>query len=388
MSSGYIRKPQTQPRGMPAPRVFKQTSSSAKVVKASKIDEITVAQVVSSDKKKKAKRKYVSLSDPSAWPEIRSGSSSRDIDVDKYRRFIIKLMTERCNIKQSEAERYTDESAMTLFVRAMSHDSVNPTQRWDNYEMMEHMGDVTVNKCTSWYLKNRFPDIIKKGDEGVQIISKQEALLKSKIYLAKYSEMLGLQEFIRYRPLEFEYSQVGDNGERISGTKRVVMDRSMKEDVFEAFFCCLEEVIDTKEGMVGVGYSVCFKLMSGIYDTQYIPTTLYELVDAKTQLKEVFDIRQPRYNRARTELETPGDTLEYEHDIERREARLVLYLAREKGPIIIGPVSTAISGEDSDYETSKKIVDQRLARDALDYLHRTYGEDYRLSRYAPPSDSN
>jgi len=384
MSSLYY-KTDKQPRGIPAPRVFNQAPSSAKAISVSDLvsNEVMVAQAISSDKKK-AKRKYIGLNDASSWPDVKSGSSSRDIDLGAYRNFVIKIMVERCNIKLSEAERYTDESAMTLFVRAMTHDSVNPTQRWNNYEMMEHMGDVTVNKATTWYLKNRFPDIVKRGDEGVQIISKQEALLKSKMYLAKYAEILGLHEFIRYRPLEFEYIQ-----EKVTGVKRVVMDRSMKEDVFEAFFCCLEEVIDTKEGMVGVGYSVCFKLMSGIYDKQYIPTTLYELVDAKTQLKEVFDIRKPRYSdKARKQLEVPGDVHEFEYDIDRREARIVINLAREENrPIIIGPISTIITGVDSDYETSKKIVDQRLAREALDYLYKTYGDDYRLSRYAPPAES-
>jgi len=359
---GHHPSQYNQPREIRPPRVINIQGDN----------EIDLIAQAHAGQPKKMKRTYI-ITDQ--LPPI-----AREIDIDAYRAFIIKLLMERGNIIRSEAETYTDKAAMLSFVRAMTHDSVSPSQRADNYEMTEHLGDATVNKCATWYLKSRFPEIISRGDPGVQIISKQKSLITSKPYLAKYSEFLGLTKFIRFRPLQFTYSKEGSEGVQSTQIKKIVLDRSMKEDVFEAWFGCLEDVIDTKEGMIGVGYSVCFKILSSLFDEQVIPFTKNDLVDAKTQLKEIID----RGGRSQGNKET------YQVDREKGELSLVLHFetippGNEQAPfeVVMGPYSTNISGMEGDYETNKKIIEQQASRDMLKYLQKKYPESDRFVRYKP-----
>lgn len=361
-----------------APKVEEKKYENIKNVKVdNKIDDIIIAQAGSF---KSMKRKYI-LHDK--LPSIINGNKD-----EEYRQFIIKLLVNNGKIKQQDAELYTDKECMPFFIQAMTHDSVNPTNRADNYEMYEHFGDATCNKSATWYLKNRFPDIVKKGDEGVQYISKQKSIITSKPYLAKYSDELGFSNFIRYRPLEFEYTKDSGNVAQTEKHKKVItIDRSMKEDVFEAFFGCLEDVIDKKEGIPGIGYSVAFTILASIWDSKYIPFTKNELIDAKTQLKEIFDRRKIN-----------GDKLDYITNKDTKEVSLVVVLNKpgtvdvklayqplepfktiiqETTMLQFGPLSTNVAGDGYDYETNKKIIEQKLARDALTYLAEKYGDEFK-----------
>jgi len=343
-----------------------QEETNRKVVEP-ELDDLTIAHA---GKAKKFKRRYILPDDLSKLPPINA------FDEKKLREYIISLMVSRGNVKKSEAEKYTDDNGMNLFIRAVTHDSVFPDQRANNYEMMEHLGDSSVNKATTWYLRNRFQDIANKGDEGVQIISKQKSLITSKTYMANYSDALGLTKFIRFRPLTFTYtkeSKVETDGEaKISqeiAEKKINIDRSMKEDVFEAFFGCLEEVIDQKEGLVGIGYSIVYSILSSFYSEQYIPYTKNELVDFKTQLKELFD-RRKHYD----------DALEYNYDKDNKKASLTIVLnSKGRKRMTIGPYSTKIlTGElDTDYDANLKIIQQKLAKDAALELQRLYGDEFR-----------
>lgn len=325
---------------------------------------------------KKSKRQYIGLNRPiSDWPKI-----VNDIDRSVYKKFIIELLKTRGNVKPSESEKYLDKYGMDMFVKAMTHDSVDPLDRANNYEMMEHLGDITVNKCIAWYLKNRFPDLYSKGDTSVGIFSRQEGLLKSKPNLAGYSEKLGFPAFVRYRPLEFKITKESKGGVKELGTKTVNLDNSMKEDAFEAFMCCLEDVVDTKEGFPGIGYSICFRIMTSVLDEEQIPTSLRDLVDDKTKLKEVLDKRKPEYDKMTKKITKPGD--KWEWDNQNKEITLTLTLGYDRPvPVVLkyGPMSTAITGYD-DAETSGKQIMQKLSKDALSDLAKRYGNAYEYRK--------
>jgi dsRNA-specific ribonuclease len=321
-------------------------------------------------KKKKMKRQYI-LTDP--LPKVREASTA------EYREFIIQLLMKRGNVKKEEAEKYLDEAGMKIMLRAMTHDSVSPSERAENYEMLEHLGDPLVNAVTAKYLSRRFRDtIIKMGDPGVFIISRQKSLLTSKPFFAKFSNELGLSRFIRFRPLKFTYAKEDSAGHQTIQDKFVVLDRSMREDVFEAFFAALDQVIDEKEAILsegavseGVGYSIVYRIMASFYDEQNIPTTKTVLVDAKTQLKEIFDTRKKF-----------GDKLTYDVNPTARTLTLIIHfqvdpVSGEEKPldIQVGPFSTSVSqhgGED--YETNQKLVEQLAAKEALRVLQAKYGK--------------
>lgn len=361
-----------------APKVVEKKYDNVKNVKVdNRIDDIIIAQAGSF---KSMKRKYII---PAVLPAVVNGNKA-----DEFKQFIINLLVNKAKISQQDAELYTYNEGMSLFIQAMTHDSVNPTNRADNYEMYEHFGDATCNKSATWYLKSRFPDIVKKGDEGVQYISKQKSIITSKPYLAKYSDELGFTQFIRYRPLEFEYTKDSGNVSQTERLKKVItVDRSMKEDVFEAFFGCLEDVVDRKEGFPGMGYGVAYAILSSIWDSKYIPHTKNELIDAKTQLKEIFDKRKIN-----------GDKLDYVTDKDTKEVSLIVVLNKpgtvdvklayqptepfrtviqETTVLQFGPLSTNVAGDGYDYETNKKIIEQKLARDALTHLAETFGEEFK-----------
>jgi len=333
---------------------------------SSNIDDITVALAGSSKKVKSSKRRYITSG---IIPEVNGIT-----DYSEYKKFIINLLVERGNVRVNEAEKFTDKDVMPNFIKAVSHDSVNYEDRSDNYEIYEHLGDATINKSATWYLKCRFPEIIKRGDTGVQIIATQKMLIVSKPYLSKFCDKIGLSKFIRYRPLEYVFLKEGVTHSDKVNVKKINLDRSMREDVFEAFFGCLEEVIDYKEGFVGVGYSVVFKILSSIFNEESIPTTKNLLVNAKSQLKEIFDARSKF-----------GDKIVYENvDVGGKTTKILKVILKEPEQVELkfGPISlTSATFEDDDYDISIKIVEQQLAKEALKYLQSKYGPVF--SRFKP-----
>jgi len=50
---------------------------------------------------------------------------------------------------------------------------------------------------------------------------------------------------------------------------------------------------------------------------------------------------------------------------------------KETTVLQFGPLSTNVAGDGYDYETNKKIIEQKLARDALTHLAETFGEEFK-----------
>ena len=346
---------------------------------------------MSTSKKKDKKRRYT-------YTNLNDFKIENDFQTETYRNFIINFLMTRGNLKKSEAEKYTQD--MNLFIQAVTHDSVTPTDLTFNYEMLEHLGDETVNKCATWYLKNRFPQIMRRGDKGVSLFSSQRAILKAKPKLAEFCQRIGLAQFIRYRKLEYEFYKEGSSlqntGKFIEqkNIKSIVMDNSMKEDAFEAFFAAIEMSIDNTEGMIGVGYSVVFKILSSIFDEEIISIYLYDLIDYKTQLKEIFDKRrntykdQETYQKVKTEDATnisleisihPGPILQGDlasGDVKQANVSKDIKMK-------FGPINTKVSKDnEEEYDSTTKQVEQQLAKQALDWI----GQNLGIYRYKPNVD--
>lgn len=359
--------------------------SAAASISENSIHEIQAA-IVSHETNKNRKRKRYSVpnkSDPTTWPAI-----VQPINYDEYRKFIINMLVSKGNCVDSEAEKFTDPSAMKIFIKAVTHDSVIPfTSENNNYEMLEHFGDVTINKCITWYLKNRFPNIVNMGNKGVQIFSRQASFLKSKQFLSKFANKLNLHKFIQYRPLEYDFVKLDSDMSEELKTRSVIMDNSMREDAFEAFFAALEEVVDSRVdlGFPGVGYSICYKILSSIFDDEIIPTALDILVDSKTQLKEIFDGRKPRVSMWKgpgpkpanfeSTVTVAGDTLEYKQDFGAQTVSLIVKLNKNLAtPKTYVFNKSTRQGENADM--MKKVAENELAREALVFLQQKHGPDF------------
>ena len=158
-----------------------------------------------------------------------------------------------------------EQEDMDIFEKCFTH----PLVHENNYELLETIGDNVLNKCVRWYISKRFPDL--NCPEGISISTKLKiSLIDTKGY-AKFAEELNFYDYI-------SCFRVGTEFERLQ----------LLEDVFESFFAATEIVIDRKYKK-GMGYIACFKLLSSVLDKEELTLNYNVLVDAKTQLKELFD---------------------------------------------------------------------------------------------------
>lgn len=312
---------------------------------------------------KKMAKKYIELDKP--LPSVQSKGTEKE-----YREFVITLMETRAGVKRSEAEKWTD--GMELLTLAMTHSSVDPTNLQNNYEILEFTGDAILNSITAYYLTESFVKIVEMGNKGVQYLSRQKALITSKAFFSRFSEKFGFAKFIRYRPLKYIFSKettASDQRAQTQQIRTIAVDDSMMEDTFEAFFAALVKTIDRREQMVGIGYSVAYAIMNSIYSETYIPSSLNELVDPKSQLKEIFDKRRALH----------GDTVSWDTDEKTKELWVRIKFAkpvRDDQPspdINIGPYQLAVFKPGSeDVQTTKAVLEQQASLDALKELQRRY----------------
>jgi dsRNA-specific ribonuclease len=347
------------------PQRQRQYAQPQTVAGSKSVDFMAVA--LSAAPKKMAK-KYIELDKP--LPSVQSKGTEKE-----YREFVINLMETRAGVKRSEAEKWTAGSGMELLTLAMTHSSVDPTNLRNNYEILEFTGDAILNSITAYYLTESFVKIVEMGNRGVQYLSRQKALITSSAFFSRFSEKFGFAKFIRYRPLKYIFSKetaASDQRAQTQQIRTIVINDSMMEDAFEAFFAALVKTIDRHEQMIGVGYSIAYAIMNSIYSETYIPTSLNELVDPKSQLKEIFDKRRALY----------GDTVSWDTDEKTKELWVRIKFAKpvrndEPSPDInIGPYQLAVFKPGSeDVQTTKAVLEQQASLDALKELQRRYPGD-------------
>jgi dsRNA-specific ribonuclease len=354
----YQQQPyQQQPYQQPSRQSRQPLTNVSK--KGSKYEDPDESCGKGSDKKKK-KKLYTDTFE--TQPPI-----YKDVNVEEYRNFIINILTTRGKLTDKMAREYT--SNMTSYILAITHDSVNTfkkdpssKQENDNYELLEHFGDATINKCATWYLKNRFPDVITMGNRGVNIFSKQKCLLVSKPYLARLCTEIGLVNFIRYRPLKYEYGEYDkERKQTVYLVKNITVDQTMTEDIFEAFIAALEETIDNMENMIGIGYSVAYNIISSLYDEKEIAHDVSDLTDPKSILKEYIDKLK----------KTRQDTTTYTMDPLTKEVTLVVHLeSSPDDPENKTPLDLVF--KHTDRTKVKKLLEKIVSKQALDYINKTY----------------
>ena len=183
-----------------------------------------------------------------------------------FKEMIEKVLRNR--ISQPYIDTILSAEGMTYFSKAFTHTSVDPT---DNYEFLEKLGDLTLNKCVLFYLCRRFPQL--NCPAGSDMISKLKiSTIKSESF-ANIAESIGFWEFIS-----------------VDQTLRVdpVNKRKTLEDVCESFFGVLE-LLGDKYFTIGIGYELCYKIVSFILDQKEISLDYEEIVDAITRVKETCD---------------------------------------------------------------------------------------------------
>lgn len=234
-----------------------------------------------------------------------------------FENFIRNLIC-KTRLDSTYTERIVSHQNMKLFKEAFTHVSTNNRT---NYEVYEQLGDITLNKFLVWYFHTRFP--ILHSTLGVKIVARLRINYGSKQFLADLSEKLGFWEYITV-----------SSQDTIPRSKKM----SILEDVFEAFIGVTEFIID-KEIYVGLGYISCYRLLSNIFDKIPIDLSYENLFDAKTRLKEIFDINK--------------DTLGYQKfEYDKTTSTVSIYRVYKNQDIFIAKETSLINKGDAEQKAS------------------------------------
>ena len=196
-------------------------------------------------------------------------------NISEFKTFLIDLLINKGNVTKQTAEMIFDEKGLEFIKIAFTHPSM---LEQDSYEYYELLGDVTLNKCITWYMYRRIPKL-KTLPNFAMIMSELKKKYVSKKIFSAYCKKIGLDKYIRWRQLSLVEKDF---------IKEVIVDDSMLEDVFEAFCGALEDLIDTRV-IVNSGVSIIYNIIASIMDEVQIVTNLDELFDPKTQIKELVE---------------------------------------------------------------------------------------------------
>lgn len=162
-----------------------------------------------------------------------------------------------------------DENSINIFHKAFTSDTVDI---YNNYQMLEQIGDLSGNKFIVSYMYNRFPELQCSG--GVKIAARLRINYGAKQSFSEIARKLNFWPYI---------SCTNDIRQRKM--------KSLLEDVFEAFLGAIETIIDNKTH-IGVGYAIVYKFLSNIFDEMDISLRYEDLYDSKTRIKELFDMHE------------------------------------------------------------------------------------------------
>ena len=189
---------------------------------------------------------------------------------DDFKEFIDSVL-KKGKLKSKYRKLLTDDESMVLYGSAFTSELVDPD---NNYQVLEQIGDLSGNKFIVNYMYERFPQL--DCTEGVKVVARLRINYGAKQSFCEIARKLGFWPFI-------------------SATNEL-RNRKMKpllEDVFEAFLGATERILDRKK-RVGVGYAIVYDFLANIFDEMYISLRYEDLYDAKTRLKELFDLHEDK----------------------------------------------------------------------------------------------
>ena len=202
--------------------------------------------------------------------ELYNGSRGED-----FKDLITSLLT-KGKLKQKYIELLTNENSMKKYGNAFTAESrAHPEE---NYERYEQIGDAGAGHFMASYFFRRFPQL--ECSAGNKVVSRLRINYGAKKSFSNVAEELGFWQFITC-------PKDGNIPKRKYRTNHM---KDLLEDVFEAFLGCTEHLLD-EAFCHGVGYAIVYDILSNIFDKIPISLEYEDLVDAKSRLKETFDLR-------------------------------------------------------------------------------------------------
>lgn len=261
----------------------------------------------------------------------------------EFKSHIISILN-RGNLKQKYIDILTTPENIEVYASAYTSELVDEV---NNYQTLEQKGDLSGNKFIVDYIYDRFPQL--NCAEGVKVAARLRINYGSKNSFCKIADSLGCWKFI---------TATNDLRQR--------KKKPLLEDVFEAFLGATETIINN-EFMIGVGYACIYKILKSIFDEMKISLLYEDLYDAKTRLKELFDIHSDRlgallYEDSKEDLLTTS--IIYRLDGARFQTRPDGTVNMNSAPI--GPYRKVVIGKGT--AASKADSQQSAASDALKRL--------------------
>ena len=264
----------------------------------------------------------------------------------------IKKMASIGKIKEKYVEIMVHPDNIQYYVIAFVHKSYN---KYNNYEIFEQLGDLSVNKFVVWHAYKKFPQI--NFPSGTAIAARIKITFGSKVKLGLIGRNLNFSEFIITNP---------------QSDVRVPAIEDLIEDTFEAFMGATEFIFD-KCLMAHTGYSFVYKMLEGIFENPHYVSDFrldYSiLTDPVTILKEMVESPEfynifpqsdfPQENKLVYSVSKPKPKFP-ENIIISTSTVFLVFINKQKMLLGNGSAST------------KKKSKQIAAKNSLAYLQQTY----------------
>jgi len=157
----------------------------------------------------------------------------------------------------------SDDAIINHWVIAFTHKSINQN---NNYETIEFVGDTVIQYIMIKYIMQRFPGKLNE-DIGSTFLN----TYASEKYQIELSEKIGLDKLAFFDSRGMDYKTM----------------MKIKEDVFESFIGCLNQVADKYLGMfIGTVYS--YNFITALFNQVDIDLDNLEK-DPKSRIKQIFD---------------------------------------------------------------------------------------------------
>lgn len=224
---------------------------------------------------------------------------SRGEDFVQFLRDLLSLTS----LSSEEIELLTDEDNIQVYEQAFTSRDADPEK---NYEILEWLGDGTLNKVVVWYLIRRFPDLI--CDAGLPVLDPMKFKLWSNETLADIATKLGFEQYIN----------------RITSQKTIA-------DVFEAFIGATEMLVDENIGN-NLGYSICYQLLASLFnqidlEVQHLtPRQKVYLIRKQYNLPIIYKYFPGSYERHRLYLKSNGKLIGKGSTKEKANIQALQYL--------------------------------------------------------------
>jgi dsRNA-specific ribonuclease len=192
---------------------------------------------------------------------------------DDFKQLIHTLLS-RGKLKPKYIDMLTGEDSMRSYGYAFTASSADLV---NNYERFEQMGDLTANKFIVWYAYKRFPQL--DCTQGVKVAARLRINYGAKAVFAPLADKLGFWNFI----------SSAEDGTAKNMKYRNRHKKDLLEDTLEAFIGCTEYLLD-QAYRPGVGYGIVYDILTDIFNEIHISLKYEDLFDAKTRLKETFDV--------------------------------------------------------------------------------------------------